>query len=644
MKEAWKNNKMLAVIFLVIMTGLCIYSPVSGALLTPAFIIALMITAGTFLLNLVVDSYLLPLEILLAGAAPAGIFAIAECYTHDLNEMWPGPVPFNLLLYYLFFALLLFLTGRPAAAISIEAVVIGLAGLANYFVVLFRSSPIFPWDLYSAGVAMSVADNFRYTLSIRALNVLLGLIAVICISLKMKSRIRKIPLRAAAAFLCLAAFLLSCRYVQTDEAAIRHQFDTTLFTPRVYYRNNGLILSFIVNLRYIHIEKPPGYSAAEAERILKGAGAAGRMQDTDAQSLRPNIIVVMNEAFSDLSVLGDYQTSEPVTPFIDSLSGNTQKGWYYSSVKGGNTANTELEFLTGCSLYFLPVGSVAYQQYLREDLPALPRQLSSLGYTTIGMHPYYPRGWNRDKVYGYLGFDETYFLDDFEDPEILRLYVSDQATYDTIIERYEEKEEDERLFVFDVTMQNHGSYWRMYDNFVPDVRVIGGEGRYLSSTEQYLSLIKRSDEAFEDLVGFFEDEEEPTIILMFGDHQPADYVVSAIEDIDESSLEGSQFRYKVPYVLWANFDIEEKNKDMTSANYMGTSLLQTAGLPLTPFEQFLQKLSAEVPVITGNMAIDAEGTFYKRNDKALADVLREYAILQYNYLADTRHRINDSFD
>ena len=85
----------------------------------------------------------------------------------------------------------------------------------------------------------------------------------------------------------------------------------------------------------------------------------------------------------------------------------------YSSVKGGNTANTEFEFLTGLSMYFLPTGSIPYQQYIKSEVPSLASQLSSVGYTSVSMHPYYPKGWNRDTVYDDLGFEEKYFKDDF---------------------------------------------------------------------------------------------------------------------------------------------------------------------------------------------------------------------------------------
>lgn len=126
---------------------------------------------------------------------------------------------------------------------------------------------------------------------------------------------------------------------------------------------------------------------------------------------QPNILVIMNEAFSDLSVYGDFNTTEDYMPFWRSLKKNTVRGNLYVSVKGGNTANTEFEFLTGNTMAFLPTGSVPYQQFLNGAMPSLASQLGKLGYQTAALHPYYSTGWNRDKVYPYLGFDSEYFRD-----------------------------------------------------------------------------------------------------------------------------------------------------------------------------------------------------------------------------------------
>ena len=117
-------------------------------------------------------------------------------------------------------------------------------------------------------------------------------------------------------------------------------------------------------LRYSYIEKPEGYSPDAAREIAGEVteGAAGSVDVTPT-----NIIVIMDEAFSDLSVDGDLPLSGEQMPFIDSLTENTIKGYAWSSVFGGTTANSEYELLTGNSMAFLPASSVPYQLFIQPE-------------------------------------------------------------------------------------------------------------------------------------------------------------------------------------------------------------------------------------------------------------------------------------
>ena len=127
-----------------------------------------------------------------------------------------------------------------------------------------------------------------------------------------------------------------------------------------------------MELKYISVDKPANYSESAVEEILK---PYTEEDQNTAPERRPNIIVIMNEAFSDPAVLGSFETNEDYMPYVHSiLNGaveNTISGYLNVSVLGGNTANTEFEFLTGNTMAFLPQGSVAYQQYLKRQMPSL---------------------------------------------------------------------------------------------------------------------------------------------------------------------------------------------------------------------------------------------------------------------------------
>lgn len=59
-----------------------------------------------------------------------------------------------------------------------------------------------------------------------------------------------------------------------------------------------------------------------------------------------------------LAILGDFQTNKDYMPYFHSMQGadDTISGYLNVSVCGGNTANTEFEFLTGNTMAFLPQG------------------------------------------------------------------------------------------------------------------------------------------------------------------------------------------------------------------------------------------------------------------------------------------------
>ena len=283
---------------------------------------------------------------------------------------------------------------------------------------------------------------------------------------------------------------------------------------------------------------------------------------------------------------------------------------------------------------FLPQGSIPYQQYINGDLKALPDYLKTLGYQTIATHPYNAGGWERDTVYPMLGFNESVFKDDYVNPQYVRQYISDESCVDKIIEFYENKEKDAPLFVFNVTMQNHGGYQDQYGNFTPDISVKDSTN---FSLQQYLSLVKLSDSALEHLISYFEEADEKTVIVFFGDHQPSDAVASTVLAKNGMSWnhlteEQQKLRYQVPYVVWANYDIGEETGADTSVNYLAAEVLERAGVPLDEYRSYLLHLKSEYPVISAVRTVKADGSEVRASDEK--DEMDIYRKLQYYELFD----------
>lgn len=583
------------------------------------------------------------LSLIMLFIAPAVTFYLLEWYTHNPFEtMKATPQVLNLIMFELLALLLFAVFGKLHVALMTETLFFGIYGLANYFVLNFRSVPIQPWDLLSIGTAASVAGNYDYTLDRQALLVVLGFILLLILEYFCRFTLKKgtwklrLPM-AATLVVMLGAFGLMFHSDEIVEQKLR--LYNKLFTPTTISYKNGTALAFVMELRYMSVDKPAGYdadaaaqelAALEEESMSEPAMAAA----SDGEEL-PNIIVIMDEAFSDPAILGNFTVNQDYMPFVHSLlegTENTVSGWLNVSVLGGNTANTEFEYLTGNTMAFLPQGSIPYQQYINESAPSLASHLASLGYQTVAMHPYNASGWDRDTVYPAMGFSEMYFLPDFENPHKVRNYVSDQSDFEKIIEIYENKG-DSPLFLFNVTMQNHSSYTESFDNFDPQIEVEGGS----QTLNNYLSLLSLSDEALSELIAYFEGQEEDTVIVFFGDHQTTNSVIEPIlkqNGKSSSTLteEEQADRYKVPFFIWTNFDIEEETGVETSANYLGAKTLEAAGVPMDGYFTYLSGLSETVPVISANHVTLDDGTFTNADDQA--ELLSDYKGYQYYRLFD----------
>ena len=352
----------------------------------------------------------------------------------------------------------------------------------------------------------------------------------------------------------------------------------------------------------------------------------------------------MDESFSDLGVLGDFSTDTEVTPFISSLKENTVSGYALVSVHGGNTANSEYEFLTGNSMAWLSPSSVPYQQYLRSPSYSMVSWLKlRCNYKCIAMHPYLPNGWNRPNAYRYLGFDECHFMEDFPQEKYVRDRISDQEMFEYLADLYE-KEKSRPLFLFGVTMQNHGSY-NYRGGFTNTVSLSDNIGRF-PDVELYLSLIHETDKAVEWLIRYFQNVEEDVVIVFFGDHQPSisDAFFEAVSASSAFSLDERQKLYKVPFFIWSNYDREDEWIDCVSLNYLSSYVYEAAGLALPPYNRFLRELEQTIPAINANGFYSLAERRFLSLDEANAEErlwLDRYEALQYNNIVDKAHR-NDA--
>lgn len=504
---------------------------------------------------------------------------------------------------------------------------------ANAYVYQFRGRLLEPIDVFSIGTAMNVAEH--YSLWPVPINVILcwgiwcgAFFYLFPKNVKVNDRISG-KSRIVILIGCIVAAIIMNSYA-TNLKTYHWDKEGAVF--------NGYVLDFVSKIKEAYIAEPDGYNCEDIESLSEQYPL---IIDTPSETKHPHIIVIMDESFSDLSVQGDLSTDVEVMPFVSSLRQDAVTGYVLVSVFGGNTANSEFEFLTGNTMAWLSPNAVPYQQYMKPAAYSMVSYLkTNYHYHCIAMHPYISSGWNRPEAYADLGFDECHFIEDFPQKDLIRGLISDQEMFEKLIEIYEEQHQSP-LFLFGVTMQNHGGYNYKGDDFDSSVLLTGYDGDY-TDAEQYLSLIHESDKAVESLIGYFSNVDDDVIVVFFGDHQPR-LNEAFFDELGKgvTSLDDQQKRYLVPFFIWANYDIEEKELDHISLNYLSTCVYEAANISLPPYNQFLSDMEATIPAINANGFYSLKEKHYLTFDMASKKEsawLDMYQQLQYNNLFDLKDR------
>ncbi len=550
---------------------------------------------------------------------------------------------------------------RLAAALTL--LFFSAFGFTNYMLVQFRGSPLIFTDLEQLGTALQVANAYTVVVNKHLLwAVTLSVVwLVICLA---PSRHKGLDLKKRIIPLALLIVWFAVLYYSIFVASFieDHEMRVSSFRPTVSYYRNGCPLAFMMTWKYAIVSRPAGYDTADIKALAEKYPSDESKPAEKVSPETPNVIFVMNESFSDLSVLGDFETNQDCMPFYRSLKENTIKGWMYSSVYGGSTANSEFECLTGFSAINLPLQSVAYRSIIKKETPALTYCMKSNGYGgNIAFHPGSTVSYNRNVVYPLLGFDRHIAKSDLEDPGLVRDFVSDEYDYKIVEQEYEKYRAEGNsapFYMFNVTIQNHGGY--AYSTGVVDAGIEIGSGEMDYELErQFLNLMKLSDEALEQLIEYYSNVDEETVIVLFGDHQPKlseeFYSNMKAQHKGISDIEWAELMHKVPFMIWANYDIGAVKADtadakdegdvVLSANYISPYLKQLLGMPMTGFDKYLLDLHEELPVINAICYEDAEGNIYDPSESSNFDErLNEYGKIQYNGLIDYKNRVDNFFN
>mgnify|MGYP002622412591 CR=1 FL=1 len=551
---------------------------------------------------------------------------------HSDNNLFGVFISFAVIL------LIFFVTLNINISIIIHVIVNTIWILIHYFVYDFRGTPFIPADVYAAGTAFDVVDQYTLYTNKQIWELLMVSLLIItcCLYFVQISGVERfqLPIRLTGMIFVITVSLLwfNSDFIN-DNNLYWEMFGVGTIANT--YERNGCTLGFVEVLKKSQVPKPDGYSRNRVKELAQ----KNAFVQSDASVIRPNIIVIMNETFADIGDLGNLNASEDYMPFYHSLNntpGRIATGRTLVSTIGGNTAKSEFEFLSGSSLAFAPQTN-PYLVNIQRNMPTLVTTLQDQGYYAVATHPAASTNWNRNKVYKYMNFDEMLFIKDYEESDRLRGRVVDSEVYGKIDHILQDKPEGTPYFIFGVTIQNHGGYnVKDLEDERLQFRLPDSEP---SDLDVYLSLISVSDTALSEFITMIDRYEEPTVLVFFGDHYPmlTDESFETITDHGRfsSELELEQTKYMTPYLVYSNYDIDTSFfNQLTSLNYLGCDLLKALELNMTPYNVYTYGMQDTIPAMNAYAYVNKDEMHCNYDDVTAAEsqTLKDYYILEYDSL------------
>lgn len=498
-------------------------------------------------------------------------------YRQSLSAFWAylsaRPVAFlvNVLILTLCLSLCMFAKRKWFWAVLIGAVWAGL-GIANMYVLSYRVSPlsaidfaILQLDWSFIGIYMSVPVFILLVIAVLLLIVGLALLY---------RRSPKSPVQPRRSIVTICILLLSVALL--PELPLAAGFAGNAYTDVITLTERyGFVYTFSRSLIDVGIDRPEDYSArrihAIAEDVLR--------TETKTPEVTPNIIFLQLESFFDVNHLEGVTFSEDPVPYFRALKENSPSGFFTAPSVGAGTANTEFEVMTQMNVHDFGTGEYPYKTILQDTTcESIAYNLKELGLSTHVLHNNTATFYDRDKVFSKLGFDSFTSIEYMNDVEYNEIgWAKDSILTGEILDLLGSTAS--RDLIYTISVQPHGAY--PTDSESDGIRVLSGieDEALRSEMEYYATQLQEVDDFLRALTAALEALDEPTVLVVYGDHMPS-------LEIEESALDSGNL-YTTEYAVWANFPLEAEDKDV-KAYQLASHVLEMLGInngTLTKFHQ-----------------------------------------------------------
>lgn len=487
------------------------------------------------------------------------------------------------------------LTGKVRLSFWLVAAVCFIFSLISGIKQEILGVPFLPWDLF---LTSETKDMAQYVQGLLHFTVISGVVTFALISVLLFYKLPRMSfafhwktriVMGLASLLVLISMYSDSSFSPKSWAGVQNlAWDQT-----ENVRTNGFLLSTVMNLKFLMFEQPDDYN----EETIKSIASYVTPAVPEAGAVKPNIIVVLSESFWDATQIKDVSFSRDPLPFFHELTQKYSSGTMLSPQFGGGTANVEFEVLTGNSMRFLPQGSIPYNQYVDKEIDSLASILARQGYNSTAINPFHSWFYSSKKVYQNFGF-ANYISQEFFDPDYEGPYIADREVARQIIDASARTQGPD--FIFANTMENHYHYYpgKFKEN---TIEVTGVSGETKGLLETYAQGLLGADDMLKRLVTHYEQIDEPTIVVFFGDHLPSlgDNYKAFKESgyLKEDDPDALNKMYRVPLLVWNNYMPGQREELNMSPSFLGPYVLKLAQRPGSYYTDYLAQLGQRIPLI-----------------------------------------------
>ena len=431
-------------------------------------------------------------------------------------------------------------------------------GIINGVILTQRMTPFTVKDLSNLNDGLTIVTNYlsNYEIigAIAAGLIAVGLLVLLFIKGPQKRDGVKRKRNLVAVLLVIAFTFLSSSFV------IRAGIVQTFFGNLAYaYRDYGVVYCFVNTWLNTGISKPDGYSKEEILSIFDkkelGDDNAMLLTQKDEDEEHPNILFLQLESFIDPMTIQSITLSQDPCPNFRRLMQTYSSGELTVPACGAGTANVEFEVLTGLSVKFFGPGEYPYKAVLKEKTgESLAYDLDSLGYTSHAIHNHRAVFYNRNSVFANMGFDTFTSVEYMKNVEKTpKNWAKDDVLTECITDALDST--DGRDMIYTISVQGHGKYPPKQVLQNPVIEVTAAPSEELKwKYEYYVNQIYEMDQFIKALTDTLAKREEPTVLVMYGDHIPA--LDMTEDDLESGNLYGTQ------YLIWNNIGLKKDDENL----------------------------------------------------------------------------------